>query len=120
MNTSFRLHDIWVLESINGQNIDAQQWYNHHQSLPRLEPRVRAQTFYGTDGCNDISGKLSVQQNELRFTNLVATKKACLEKKLPRAFTTALEKVAQYRIEKLKLYLLDAAGDTLMRLKKVD
>ncbi|MFK8103944.1 MAG: META domain-containing protein [Saprospiraceae bacterium] len=120
VDASLRLHDIWVLESIHGQTINPQQLYDNNQPLPRLEPRVRAKTFYGTDGCNDIFGKMRIRENQLRFTDLTGTEKACLNSKLPQAFTTALQKVAQYRIAKLKLYLLNAEGDTVMRLKKVD
>ncbi|MFT4153351.1 META domain-containing protein [Parafilimonas sp.] len=46
--------------------------------IPFLVFNLKANTFTGNTGCNDISGGFFLQQNALQFNeNLISTKKAC-------------------------------------------
>lgn len=115
--TDYRLHDIWVLERINGTAIDRN---DYPTELPVLEINSAQNTFLGTTGCNQMTGKLFYELGILRFTNVATTKKMCVpDKGQEQTFLTALSGSNNYKIENNRLYLLTGDKESLV-FKKVD
>jgi len=109
------LNDIWVAEVVDGTAVADQG------KAPRLEINSSTLEVMGTDGCNSLSGKISVLSNtELVFAPLAVTRKMCLDMTIPDKFNEAILKVRSYKISNLKLTLLDEQGKVLVVLKKVD
>lgn len=112
-----RLHDIWALESIDGRKFDQ---YNPEER-PTLEIKLSMGQVMGTDGCNNYKGKIEQVDDEiLRLSPLVTTKKACQQMDLPELFHQQMEKVDGYSLDQLILTLKDQSGNNLMTFRKVD
>ncbi|WP_340114632.1 META domain-containing protein [Maribellus mangrovi] len=109
------LNDIWVAEVVEGEAI------NDEGKAPRLEINSTELTVSGTDGCNNISGKISTLTNsELVFGMLVGTKKMCMDMNIPDKFNKLIPQVRGYKITNMKLSLSDEQGEVLIIMKKVD
>ncbi|GAA6772352.1 META domain-containing protein [Flavobacterium sp. CGRL2] len=52
--TDYRLHDIWVLEELNGYKVFAADF---QKEFPRIEINSTENRFSGYGGCNTISGQ---------------------------------------------------------------
>ncbi len=116
LDNKFRLHDIWSLEAINGEEIDRASG-----SLPDLEINLTESRVMGSDGCNRFVGKLEMVDGEkVKFGNLAGTRKACPEIELPNSFNQAMMQVASYKVENLKLHLYDESKKEVLRFRKVD
>lgn len=119
-DAKLRLHDIWALEAIGGNEMDFSGGTAGIQH-PTLELNLTEMRVMGTDGCNNFSGSIkSVTPSELRFGPLAGTRKACRDMTVPDQLNKALTEVAAYQLNGLKLELLDDAGETLLRYRKVD
>ena len=70
----YRLHDIWVLESIRGTAVSATEY---PADLPTLEIRAGEQTYSGTTGCNRMMGSFFWEPGTLRFGPAAVTRMAC-------------------------------------------
>ncbi|TXF90087.1 DUF4377 domain-containing protein [Neolewinella aurantiaca] len=115
-----RLHDIWALEAINGEDVDFDNAQAPAQR-PTLEINLTEQRVFGTDGCNDFSGSLtSVTDTELRMGALAATRKACIRPVVPGLVNAAMQEVTGYELDGLKLSLTNDAGREVLRYRKVD
>lgn len=66
----YRLNDIWALETINSENIEASK-------APNLEFNLKEKRVSGFGGCNRISGPIKISDENIEIGNLVATKMAC-------------------------------------------
>ncbi|WP_167619582.1 META domain-containing protein [Maribellus sediminis] len=109
------LNDIWVAEVVDGVAVSDQD------NAPRLEINSTELTVSGTDGCNNITGKITTLTNtELVFGTLAGTKKMCMDMNIPDKFNKLIQKVHAYKIANLKLTLLDEKGEVLAILKKTD
>jgi heat shock protein HslJ len=109
------LHDIWALASINGEEIKLDESI---RNLPTLEIYVEDEMVHGNTGCNTINGKVEIDENKISFYDITATEMVCpgdLEQK----FLSALQKVNNYKIEKLKLYLYEDDKE-LLSFQKID
>ena len=110
-----RLHDIWALESIAGEKITIDETV---KNLPMLEIYVEEERVHGNTSCNTIDGKVETEKNNITFYDIITTEMACpgdLEQK----FLSALQKVNNYKIEKLKLYLYEDDKE-LLSFQKID
>jgi len=109
------LNDIWVAEIVDGKTVADQS------KAPRLEINSSKLEVNGTDGCNNLIGKIvKLTNDELVFGPLAVTRKMCSDMAIPDAFNKAIQLVTHYKIANLKLSLLDDQGKVLIALKKVD
>lgn len=115
-NTDYRLHDIWVLEELNGFKVFAT---DYQRELPRIEINSAENKFMGFGGCNAISGSIFYEKNILRFSKVISTLMACGSGNKEGEFTKALQSTTTYSIENNRLTLLNASGKLLV-FRKVD
>ncbi|PKB18877.1 META domain-containing protein [Flavobacterium sp. 5] len=114
--TDPRLHDIWVLEKLNGENVTVE---NFTKELPNLEINSTTNTFMGFSGCNKMGGSIFFEKGLLRFTNVVTTEMACRENNKEAIFLKALQSTTNYKVENLRLTLANPSGSELV-FRKVD
>ncbi len=111
----YRLHDIWVLEEMEGKKIGDSDF----NKRPSLEIKAKEATFGGVAGCNRMFGKLFSERELLRFTNVGLTRMACDKMANEAKFVKALESSTAYEIKNNRLYLSNPDGLKLV-FKKVD
>lgn len=110
-----RLHDIWMATSINGRPI------NKMVTVPRMEINLTEMKIFGTDGCNDYNGMIEKSSDkELKFGRIASTRKMCPEMQVADNFNKALTTVASYKLDGLKLHLMDSKGKEVLSFLKVD
>lgn len=114
--TDYRLHDIWVLEKMNGRIISKSDF---SQEFPLLEIKSAENTFIGFAGCNQMNGQLFSEDQLLRFTNVVTTRKMCEPTNKEQEFLKTLESGTTYKIENRRLTLSNPNGELLV-FKKID
>lgn len=115
-NTDYRLHDIWVLEELNGYKVFAT---DYQKELPRLEINSTENRFMGYGGCNSISGSIFYEKDVLRFSKVISTLMACAPGNKEGEFTKALQNVTTYSIGDNRLTLSNPSGKLLV-FRKVD
>lgn len=119
-DTKMMLHDIWVLYEMGGKVIDPKS-IAPGNNRPQLEINLTTMRIMGNDGCNEIMGKINLAgETRLEIGTLGGTKKLCPDTETPQIFKGMLKNTRQYRIEKLKLALMDQSGNVMMRFQKVD
>jgi heat shock protein HslJ len=109
------LHDIWALESIEGEKIIIDETV---KNLPVLEIYNKEERVHGNTSCNTINGKIKVDESEIKIYDMVITEMAC-PGNLEQRFLSTLDKVTNYKIEKMRLYLFDDNNELLV-FKKID
>lgn len=109
------LHDIWVLEKMNGNTVAISDFL---KEFPLLEINSSTNNFMGFAGCNRMNGTLFFEKGLLRFTNIITTRMACTENKEPE-FLLALRSSTSYKVENRRLTLSNPSGEKLV-FKKVD
>ncbi|MBR9914535.1 MAG: META domain-containing protein [Algicola sp.] len=114
--TDYRLHDIWVLTTLNGMNMTTDHFA---KELPNIEINTTKNRFAGYAGCNRMTGQIFFEKHLLRFTNVAMTKKMCPGSNQERQFLEALKKVTRYNIENNQL-ILSNPDEELLILKKAD
>ncbi|MGO4772185.1 META domain-containing protein [Flavobacterium sp. W22_SRS_FK3] len=114
--TDYRLHDIWVLESLNGKKVETSDF---EKEVPRIEIYASENKFLGYGGCNSITGTLFSEKDLLRFTNIISTMMACNGNNKEGEFIKALKSSTSYTIENNRLSLSNPSGNLLV-LRKVD
>lgn len=108
------LHDIWVLETMDGNDLD------RSVKRPQLELFPEKGTIGGTGGCNKLFGQMEALGWEITFRNIGTTKMFCPDlMDTESSFLKALEAVDHYQIRDLKLILLEGE-DVRLILQKVD
>jgi heat shock protein HslJ len=110
-----RLHDIWALESIEGEKIYLDETV---KNLPKIEIYVEEERVYGNTGCNSFNAKTDIDENKITFSNIIATEMAC-PGNLEQRFLSAIESVDNYRIEKMRLLLFKEQVETMV-FRKID
>ena len=111
-----QLNDIWALESVAGLEYDRE---NTKGEQPVLEIHLTEQRVSGNSGCNHFQGSVEIEENKIHFGPMAMTRKYC-EGSMESEFMAALEQVDSYKIEKMKLYLMDKNGKEILRFRKVD
>ena len=114
--TDSRLHDIWVLEKINGEKVSLTDFT---KELPNLEINSSTNQFMGFAGCNRMNGTIFFERGLLRFTNIITTRMACGENNKENEFLKTLQSTTNYKVENMRLTLTNPSGDELV-FKKVD
>lgn len=112
----YRLHDIWVLEELEGKPMVADYFLGE---LPMLEINSKMANFSGFGGCNRIRGSLFQERELLRFTDILSSKMTCDSKNKEDLFLKALQSTTTYEIKNNRLYL--STPDALkLVFKKID
>jgi heat shock protein HslJ len=114
--TDYRLHDIWVLEKLNGATVSSVDFM---KELPNLEINSSTNNFTGFAGCNTMNGALFFERGLLRFTNIITTRMACPGNNKESEFLEALQSSTSYKVENRRLILSNPSGEKLV-FKKVD
>jgi heat shock protein HslJ/uncharacterized membrane protein len=114
--TDYRLHDIWVLEELNGYKVFNTEF---QKELPRIKIHAEENRFMGFGGCNSINGNLFFEDDLLRFNNIITTLMACPENNKEDKFLKALQNTTTYTIKNNRLTLSNPSGKLLI-FKKVD
>lgn len=114
--TDPRLHDIWVLEKLNGKTVSTTDFI---KEVPNLEINSSANNFVGFAGCNRMNGTIFFEKGLLRFTNIITTRMACPGNNKESEFLKALQSTTSYKVENMRLSLSNPSGEKLV-FKKVD
>jgi len=115
-----RINDIWMLESIKNKKIEFEQ-DNARKKLAQIEFSVAEMRVTGNDGCNNFFGGIkTLTEDAITFTPFGSTKMACMDTDLPDQFNKALFQVSKYKIENLRLHLLNEGNETMLSFKKID
>ncbi|MFL0353170.1 META domain-containing protein [Xanthomarina sp. GH4-25] len=114
--TDYRLHDIWVLETLNGKTITKEDF---PKEFPSMEIHAADNKFMGFAGCNRMNGKIFFEKDLLRFTKIATTKMLCEPNNKEAEFLKALQSSISYSIENNRLTLSSPSG-ILTVFKKVD
>jgi len=114
-SADFRIHDIWVVESINGTAYSRAEDQSLH---PTLEIYLSEERFSGNTGCNNLNGSVKVEGEKISFSDIVTTKMFCVDVD-ETSFLTALRKATKYKIEKMRLYLFDDYKEVFV-FRKID
>ncbi len=112
---TLRLNDIWALKSINGNEIDKN---NFPDGIPFLELHLNTGKFYGRTDCNEINGDISVGDSYIIFSSISHTKKFC-GGTFEKDYISALNIVDSWKLEKLTLSLRHH-GEEILSYIKVD
>ena len=112
----YRLHDIWVLQSMNSKKVSLEDFTNE---LPSMEINTNDNSFMGYAGCNRMNGNIFFEKGLLRFTNVATTKKLCPPNNLENDFLKTLRSVTSYKFTSNGLELSNPNGE-LLSFKKVD
>lgn len=113
-----RLHDIWVLTTLEGRVVRPP---DHGQSMqPYIEFHIRDNRYMGFDGCNTFTGSIdAVEQNNIRLGPALGTKIRCADMTVADAFLRLLSRSDTYRISGLTLTLLEGDAE-LLKFQKTD
>lgn len=114
--TDYRLHDTWVLETLNGNTLTRADFA---KEFPTLEMNTAENTFHGFAGCNQMHGSLFSEKDLLKFIKVATTEMLCEEKNKESEFLKALLSSTTYSIENNRLTLSNPSG-VLAVLKKID
>lgn len=111
-----RLHDIWVLESLNGDTLTAEQF---PRELPHFEFNLNTQKMSGFAGCNQVSGDLRFEYSRIIIEPIVSTRMYCKETStIENKILEILRNKPVYNFNKLHLYIETTEGSLIF--KKVD
>jgi heat shock protein HslJ len=115
--TDSRLHDIWVLQQMNGLKMTLSDFTNQ---LPNLEINSSTNQFMGFAGCNRMNGKILFERGLLRFiNNITISRMFCGENNKENEFLKTLQSTTTYKVENLRLTLTSQSGNELI-FRKVD
>ncbi len=81
---------------------------------------VAEQLIYGSTGCNQLTGAMPVEVNPetLMFGAMGSTRMMCTDMTIEDAMLPAMGQVVDFKVDGSNLYLLDAAGNTVLSLEK--
>ena len=109
------INDIWILEFLKGVDYNTKVETNER---PMIEIHLKENKVIGNTGCNDMTGNVSVEEDQINFSDIVTTKKFCAES-IEQEFLISLGMVNNYKVEKMKLHLFQD-DEELMIFQKVD
>jgi heat shock protein HslJ len=95
-----KLHDLWALDSLNGQKILKES----AEKIPYIELNVHTLKFLGITGCNDMSGDFTADESTITFNNFGMTKIFC-PGTVESDFVNAIKKANKWIVQNAKLYL---------------
>ncbi len=103
----------WMLSEINGSEvIPPEDWKRGaHFILKNKDQRT-----YGNTSCNAFTGKFTVSGNySIRFENIMATKKACIDNIYEKDYIKVLSMATSYSIDKKTLSLFNSRENLLAK-----
>ena len=109
------INDIWILEFIKGVDYNPK---TQTDLRPTIEIHLKENQVIGNTGCNNMTGTVSVEEDQITFSDIITTKMFCAES-IEQEFLIALGMVNNYKIEKLELHLYQD-DDEIMIFQKVD
>lgn len=113
----YRLHDIWVLESINGSQLTQKDFM---KGLPQLEFNLTEKKVFGHTGCNDLRGSMEMLGKKINFGRLITTRMACGNMEFENMYLRKLSgQTIPYTIEPMKLHL-QVNKDSVFIYRKID
>ncbi len=115
--SDYRLHNIWVLDSINNKKILAADFM---KGTPIVEFNLTENKIFGHTGCNNINGTIEVMGNKIQISRLATTRLACKDMDFENNYINSLSrKTVPYTIEPGKLRL-QVNADSVFTYRKVD
>jgi len=105
-------HQNWVLVEMKG--VPVQQSGGRRDAHIVFE--VAEKRFTGNGGCNQINGNYTLDKNEIKFTDVIATKMACNDIEFENAFLSALGSIDRYEVNGNAL-LLKKRKETVLVLR---
>lgn len=111
------LHDIWVLDEINEENLTDSEF----QKRPSFEFFSKDGVVLGHTGCNNFRGKFSIEgYKEIQFSKIITTLKSCSDMSTENFLKeNVFDKRMKYSRKGMFLYLAGYDG-TELKFKKVD
>lgn len=109
------INDIWTLQFLRGSNYNPQ---TQTDERPSIEIHLKDNKVTGNTGCNTMNGNVTIEEDQITFSDMVTTKKFCSES-IEQEFLIALGMVNNYKIEKMELHLFQD-DDELLIFHKVD
>ncbi len=116
--TDYRLHDIWVLEKMDGKMVSKDDF--NGKDVPNMEININNNRFSGFSGCNRMTGGLFFERDVLRFTQMAGTKMACPSMDKESEFLKNLQASTKYAITDNRLSLSNGSQENLLVFKKID
>ncbi|MEZ4809671.1 MAG: META domain-containing protein [Allomuricauda sp.] len=116
--TDYRLHDIWVLEEMNGKTVSKADF--NGKDVPNMEININTNRVSGFSGCNRMTGSLFFEKDVLRFTNMATTRMACPNLNAETEFLKTLQSVTSYKMRDSSLYLSNNDQENTLVFKKID
>ena len=95
----------WVVVEMKG--VPVQQSGGRRDAFISFESTEKK--FSGNGGCNQINGNYTLTKNEIRFTDVAATKMSCSDIAFENTFLATLHTIDHYEIK---------SGDMLLKKKK--
>lgn len=112
----YRLNDIWALGSLNGEEVDTEQF---PKNRPYIEIHLADQKLLGYAGCNRINGNISFGKETIQIGPLISTRRSCSALEFEQQFTKALsDRPLKYTYENRQLILENSHQQLVFR--KVD
>lgn len=105
----------WELTAIHEQPVLNELFT---QGIPYLVIEIKEPIFTGFTGCNLIRGNIEISGNNIKFLQLISSKKYC-EGIPENEFLDALEKADRFLIKGNMLYLLNEVS-VLLSFKMID
>jgi heat shock protein HslJ len=116
-NPDARLNNIWVVETVNGEELQSGDF---QRGLPVLELSLAEKHVGGHDGCNQMMGSFTATSDTISFYQLAGSMMACPETKSTVHMGMLLSgQTFTYRFGKGKLFLIQN-GNTILQLKNID
>lgn len=101
----------WELRQIGATDIDLSK----KGSIPNLQFHPSNQNFYGTDGCNRLTGIYQVKEQQIIMQNVAGTRMICSDNmQQVDQFNQAFNKVTAYQVYGSTLRLLDRFGNVVL------
>ncbi len=110
-----KINGTFILHSFDGEAIMVPQ----DKQFPTLKFDDSTKQVSGFAGCNNVSGSYSTDAGELKFINLVATKKACFNDEYEAKILKALNDANDYEISE-DLLILKQGNENILFLKKLN
>jgi heat shock protein HslJ len=96
------LGSTWILRTLNGNDVLREK---AGYGIPYLSININDYSVLGSTGCNTISGKASVTDDEIKFSEMSMTKMFCSDAEYEQDFVSPLfqDGVVKYKLDNGKL-----------------
>lgn len=112
----YRLYDNWVLESLEGKELDRTLFQNN---MPSIEINSSTKKISGFSGCNRFNGSIFQERDLLRFTQIISTKMACNNLTFETTYFKVIQQSTGYKIKYNRLFLTQS-DQVIAVFRKID